>query len=232
MSTNTTTQNERTIYFGGKRVINSTLRIYFGSVSKSGNLISYCETENRPFIERSLPLIQRRQNIVGLNAVQTNLKLNEIWEIKPVEYRQREVDYLLKINLPSLQGLLETVKSANEKNHITQIVTSVVRINQRNSALVRSEANKKLISLMSESEKQALKAEKEAKRVARESLKLGLEKRQALELEYKEKQRLLAAAKDEKREAYNEALKASREAAKKAKETAESVVERVIKGQI
>jgi len=232
MSTNTTTQNERTIYFGGKRIVNSTLRIYFGSVSKSGNLIAYVSTDGRPFVERNLPLIQRRTNIVGLNSAKETLKLNEIWEIKLKEYKEREVDYLLKVNLPNLQGLLDTVKSLTEKNHILQLITAVTRINQRSSTLVRSEGNKKLAELMSESEKAALKAEKAAKQVAKEALKLGLAKREAEEMEYKAKQRLLAMEKDEKREAYNETLKVSRELAKKAKENAESVVERVIKGEI
>lgn len=227
-----TIANEKTIYFGGKRVVNSTLRIYFGVISKNGSLVSYCETENRPFIERGLPLIQRRTNIVGLNAVQTALKLDNIWAITPKEYREREHAFLLKINLPNLENLLTTVKSVNEKNHVTQIITSVTRVNQRINSLVRSEGNKRLVSLMSEAELAKLKAEREAKRVAKEALKLGLAKQAALEAEYKEKQRLLAQAKDQQREEHNEAIRASREAAKAAKQAAENIVSRVIKGEI
>lgn len=227
-----TAQNEKTTYFGGKRVVNSTLRIYFGVISKNRNLVSYCETENRPFIERGLPLIQRRTNIVGLNAVQTALKLDNIWEIKPKEYKQREHEYLLKVDLPSLEGMLKTIKTTNEKNHVTQIITSVTRINQRNSSLVRSEGNKRLIELMSEEERAKLKAAKAAKQAAKEALRLGLEKRAALEAEYKAKQRLLAMERDKEREKHNEALINARETAKAKKQAAESIVEKIIKGQI
>lgn len=224
--------NEKTLYFGGRRIINSTLRIYFGVISKNGNLVSYCETENRPFIERGLPLIQRRTNIVGLNAVQTALKLDNIWEIKPKEYKQKEFDYLLKIDLPNLENLLKTVKVLDQKNHVLQLITAITRVNQRSSTLVRSEGNKRLVSLMSEEERAKLKAEREAKRLAKEALKLGLEKQAALEAEYKAKQRLLAMQKDEEREKHNETLKANREAAKAKKQAAEAVVNKIIKGEI
>ena len=227
-----TTQNEKTTYFGGKRIVNSTLRIYFGSVSKNGSMVAYVSTEGRPFIERSLPLIQRRTNIVGLSAAQKELKLDEIWEIKAAEYKEAEHEYLLKVDLPSLEGMLKTIKTTNEKNHVTQIITSVTRVNQRISTVVRSEGKKRLIELMSESELAKLRAEREAARARREALKLGLAKQAALEAEYKAKQRLLAQAKDEEREKYNEALKASRETAKAAKQAAEDVVAKVIKGQI
>lgn len=231
METNTT-QNEKTIYFGGKRIVNSTLRVYFGVISKNGNLVSYCETENRPFIERGLPLIQRRTNIVGLNAVQTALKLDNIWEIKPKEYKQRETEYLLKIDLPNLETTLSNLGGLTQKNHVLQLITSVTRVNQRSSTLVRSEGNKRLIELMSEEERAKLKAAKAAKQAAKEALRLGLEKRAALEAEERVKQRLLAQAKDQQREDYNEAIRASREAAKAAKAEAESVVSKIIKGQI
>lgn len=226
------TQNEKTLYFGGRRVINSTLRIYFGVISKSGSLVSYVETENRPFIERGLPLIQRRSNIVGLSAAKENLKLDEIWVITPKEYKQREHEYLLKIDLPNLESVVSSIGALTQKNHVLQLIASVTRINQRNSSLVRAKGKRRLIELMSESELAKLKAEREAAKARRDALKLGLEKRAAEEVEYKAKQRLLAQAKDEEREKHNEAIRTSREAAKAAKQAAESVVAKIIKGEI
>lgn len=228
----TTTTNEKTLYFGGKRVINSTLRIYFGVISKNGNMITYVSTEGRPFIERGLPLIQRRQNIIGINSAQTALKLDNIWEIKPKEYKEAEHEYLLKIDLPSLESLLKTVKVLDQKNHVLQLIASVTRVNQRNSSIVRREGNKRLIELMSEAELAKLKAEREAKRIAKQALKLGLEKRAAEEAEYKAKQRLLAMERDKEREKHNEALINARETAKAKKQAAESIVEKIIKGKI
>lgn len=228
----TTTTNEKTLYFGGRRVVNSTLRVYFGSISKSGSMVAYVSTEGRPFIERSLPLIQRRTNIVGLNAAQKELKLDEVHEIKAMEFKKRETEYLLKIDLPNLESVVSSIATLNQKNHVLQLIASVTRVNQRNSSIVRREGNKRLIELMSGEELAKLKAEREAKRIAKQALKLGLEKRAAEEAAYKAKQRLLAMQKDQQREAYNEALKASRETAKAAKQAAEDVVAKVIKGQI
>ena len=228
----TTTQNEKTLYFGGKRVINSTLRTYFGSISKSGCMVAYVSTDGRPFIERGLPLIQRRVNIIGLNAAKESLKLDEIWALAPKEYKEAEFEYLLKVNLPSLEGILNNIKSVNEKNHVTQLITAVTRVNQRSSSLVRNEGKRKIWELMSESERAEEKAKREAAKARREALKLGLETRLALEAEEKAKKRLLAMQKDEEREKRNEAIRASREAAKAAKAAAEAVVSRIIKNEI
>lgn len=232
METTTTTTNEKTLYFGGKRVINSTLRIYFGVISKNGNMVAYVSTDGRPFIERSLPLIQRRVNIIGLNSAKENLKLDEIWAIAPKEYKEAEHEYLLKIDLPNLESVVSSIATLNQKNHVLQLITAITRVNQRSSTLVRNEGKRKIWELMSESERAEEKIKREAAKARRDALKLGLEKQAALEAEYKAKQRLLAMERDKEREKHNEALINARETAKAKKQAAESIVEKIIKGQI
>lgn len=134
-------------YFMGTRNVNGVVRQIFGTVSKMGNMVAYTMADGMPWIERGLPLIQKKAGIVGIQSAMDALKMDTIGEITKQQFTKSEMGFLLLVEMPKLESLLETVKTLKERESLLGLIDQISRLNVRTTSVVRTEAKRKIKAL-------------------------------------------------------------------------------------